>query len=399
MADWSHLGELLTGNQADLAYEKGRYQSAQTESALAQAEERRSKAIALEALPAQLKALPGMTPELAAASGGALAAGGGIGDAIDLLLGNQELGFRADLANPDLDSNTQFYRGQGVQGRVLPRYEFGPGGEMMSDLTRPAEKPVVTATGEAQIAADEALARERDRSPSSTNSTATLLGLDPADFNTLVQRSRILAEAKGEGGETGKGKGRAAAALPEARATLTRMDTSFDRTDRALAKLETDPDLWKGVGLTQKIGEIPGNEGDRIRAEFDAIASQLSILALQDIRSGAKTGGAVGQVTENEWPRLADQFGAWSRDMTVGDFRNAAAAIRRELTTTRQSIHSAFDQQYANVNAPAGGSAAAPTGSSGAPPSPKTQAEYDALAPGTVYIDTDGVKKRKKGAQ
>lgn len=394
MADWSQLGELLTGGQPDIAYAKGRYQSAQTEAALSQAEERRQQALALEMLPKQLAALPGMTPELSGASAGSLAAGGAVGDAVSLMLKQQEFGNRQTLADPLAGSYDQFYAGQGVQGKVLPRYEFGPGGEMVSDLSRPEEAPQLTPTGVSQVAADKALAVDRLRPPA-PNATSVMLGLSPEEFAAYTDRQKALAAAKGEGAATGKGAGQLIAARPAAEADLKITRSNYQRTRDGLTKLETDPDLWKGVGLTQKIGDIPGNEGDRVRAEFDAISSQLSILALSAIRAGSKTGGAVGQVTENEWPRLADQFGAWSRDMKVSDFRDAARNLNAELGRVQQVTEDAFNTQYGAAGAaPTGGAPAA----AGSVSTPKTQAEYDALPPGAVYIDTDGVKKRKKGA-
>lgn len=178
------------------------------------------------------------------------------------------------------------------------------------------------------------------------SSNVNIAGMGDGAFEKHLKRLEDLERAKAAGREGGKNDVKVAASKVVARGSLNAMNVGIDRTTKALRKLNDDEQLWQGVGLTQPIGKVPGTAGARIRAEIGAIMSQLSIRAIEDMRANSKSGGAVGQVTETEWPRLAAQFGALSEDMSVGDFRAAAREIITNLEGVRTSAERAFYDTY-----------------------------------------------------
>jgi hypothetical protein len=106
MADWSQLGTALGGSVNDaqgqsISFLKGQnlgmqnqHLGAETQAALAQAEERVNKQKALKTLAPMMSKIPGITPEMADAAATTLAAGGNVMDMFNAAAKSQEVGFR-----------------------------------------------------------------------------------------------------------------------------------------------------------------------------------------------------------------------------------------------------------------------------------------------------------------
>jgi len=79
------------------------------------------------------------------------------------LLEQQEFGNRAGIADIAVPFEQRQAFAQAVEGEVVDPFQFGPGGELFTDVFTPGDAPAVTETGVAAIAADEALALKRRR--------------------------------------------------------------------------------------------------------------------------------------------------------------------------------------------------------------------------------------------
>ena len=159
------------------AYNSGRLHSAQTEGALAQARQRRAQAMLDERTLAEREQLR----ERMAANGAdpsivdTMLAGYNPDQYQQAALGAQEQGFRGTLADPTADPAAQFAAGQGVQGKVMPRY-YQPATGMMADMVAPATPPTVTPIGESQSKANEALGVQRQASAGAADALGDLRG-------------------------------------------------------------------------------------------------------------------------------------------------------------------------------------------------------------------------------
>lgn len=119
------LGAAL-GGDSELEYEKGMALGANTQVALAQARERVEKARAQMNLSDQLVAA-GIPENVAKASSGALTSGGSLGDVIGILGKQQEQGFRATAADPNVPVSVGNRALMGVASApVEPNYAVGP---------------------------------------------------------------------------------------------------------------------------------------------------------------------------------------------------------------------------------------------------------------------------------
>lgn len=138
-----------------------RLRSAQTESALAQAEERRAAALAPQR---QQQIYESMVADPTRKVGAAdlLGFASNASDLSQGMLRFQEHGNRDILGDVNATPEAQFAAGQGVQGRMLPQVQALGSGREIGLLDQQAYTNPI---GEADILAAEALAGQRDRSP------------------------------------------------------------------------------------------------------------------------------------------------------------------------------------------------------------------------------------------
>jgi hypothetical protein len=162
---WETLGATLGGGiDREGAYEKGRLHTAQTESALGMARQRQLENTALEE---KAKARAGIEESLVKSGVPAEQAqlqarlmagelGSEYANATQGALRQQEFELRDVLSDPAAPADVQFNAGQGVQGKVLPRYQVD--GNVSQDLLGEELGLTATPVGESVIGANQASA-------------------------------------------------------------------------------------------------------------------------------------------------------------------------------------------------------------------------------------------------
>jgi hypothetical protein len=209
------------------------------------------------------------------------------------------------------------------------------------------------------------------------------LGKTPPQFmEGLTPRERQNREAK----------------LPAAKTAVTAFDAKSDKLASQIEELIAHPGLNQITGLLG--GRIVGitNEGRRAEALYKSIVAQGGFSELQAMRDASTTGGALGQVSNQEGQYLRDAFGVLQRTQSTEDLqkglRDALGAIRSAQQRTRE----AFEDTYAYregaapaVAPPSRGSvgAEAPTGAERQTALPMPTKKEDAVA-GQVYQTSRG---------
>lgn len=127
---------------------------AATTNALAQARLRVDEAEQREGLAEQLDL--GDNAAIAAA----VRAGANPDQVINAQLGQQEQGFRGDIADITVPFEQRQASAQAVAGKPVNPFQFGPGGELVSDIFNPQVD--VTPTGESQLGVDAATIKQRE---------------------------------------------------------------------------------------------------------------------------------------------------------------------------------------------------------------------------------------------
>ena len=137
---------------------------------------------------------------------------------------------------------------------------------------------------------------------------------------------------------------------PQAEFAATSVLNGLDAMKQDLAKLKDHKGLTNVTGPIA--GRTPNITGDATNAQaiIDTLKSRASVQELQRMRDASKTGGAVGAVTEKEWPRLESQLAALQQSQTTAEFRkNLAAAeetIDRMMGATTQTYQSTYGKPF-----------------------------------------------------
>lgn len=162
------------------------------------------------------------------------------------------------------------------------------------------------------------------------------------------------------------------ASFPQATSAVKAIETKSDSFINDLKKLRDHPGLNQITGIAA--GRLPAvtGEGRSAQALYDKIVAKGGFQALQDLRDASKTGGALGNVSNQEGKQLTASFAAINRVQDAKDVRAAIDQAIGDVEGTKTRVREAYDQtyDYRNSNAPQASNPTSPNKSGGiAPPS------------------------------
>lgn len=133
---------------------------------------------------------------------------------------------------------------------------------------------------------------------------------------------------------------------PHAQQSLENVNISIDNAVKQV------DDLLKAPGLDNITGPIAGRlpsilgSSTNAQAKLDTLRSQIGVQVLTAMREASKTGGAVGNVTEKEWPILQNQYEALQQAQTSDQFRSALRGVKETLERVRANAGGAYKANY-----------------------------------------------------
>jgi hypothetical protein len=173
---------------------------------------------------------------------------------------------------------------------------------------------------------------------------ATRIGLE----KERVQLAKDEAERKKQGMEALPPKEiqKREAALPAATAAIKGFETKSDSFVKDLEKLRDHPGLSQITGIAA--GRLPGvtAEGRAAQALYDKIIAKGGFQALQDLRDASKTGGALGNVSNQEGKQLSASFAAIQRTQDAPDVRAAIDQAIGDIQGSKTRMREAYDSTY-----------------------------------------------------
>lgn len=409
MADptgWAALGNILGGGiDREGAYLEGRYRSAQTEGALSSARKAQADAIKQERTNAAIDkvesdptnasledwALAGLGADFSAAQTGGTT--------------RQSRGYKAQMVDPATDYGTlQRLRAAVGDSPFNPIDAVGTAGAFID--ARNPDKAVQPSLGGEFAGAG---------TPQQENYEYLVgLGADPGPdtFGRVLRSDQVLntggvptvrttgtgtvaqpvatqtvadnAAAVAGGKTTGTGLAKRALDLPRAKAAVAATDAKWNSLLNTAATLQSDENLWSAVGLGQPIASIPGTEGARIRASINTLKAKVGFAVLQDMRDNSKTGGALGQVSNQENQYLQNALAALDANLAPEDFREQLQILIDYANEAKGRVSTAFTDTYPELMqqaAPAPGAApAAPAAAAPAAVKASFATEAEAMA-------------------
>lgn len=351
----------------------------------------------------------------------------------------QEQGYQRTLADPNADPSLRLAASSALEKKLQPRF-YQPAPGLLSDVTTPDQTPQLTQIGQSDVDKNNAAAWKA-RNPTATGAPTNSQGLkaptgyawDPNDDTKLVPipggphdpdnqapmgsrestyMNRVLQGAAQSaaaihnivqlpsGATTGFVGLGASPGHSVFQATRDAVRNSLSSQDVQTYNLATTG-LHRSLATIETQGLVPPGTFTTTMQATDLRPGDTELTKLQklaELRQIVETGldplansprvpsqtkqyiGALINRVHDAVPFTWDDVLALSREKD--NTTTLADVIKARTGNTPGALH---------PTAPGVTPAAA-----GSTPEPKTQQEYDALPSGTVYIDTDGQRKRKR---
>jgi hypothetical protein len=174
----------------------------------------------------------------------------------------------------------------------------------------------------------------------------------------LVSREQAMGmtPANAMEGLTPKDIQKREAAYPKATGALKSFETETDAFDKDIEKLRNHPGLSEITGFVG--GRTPAltGAGRQAQALYEKITAKGGFQALQNMRNASPTGGALGNVSNQEGLRLEKSVAAIDRRQDAKDVQAALDTYRSDLQNAKRLMREAYDDTY-SYKSGAGGAA------------------------------------------
>ena len=158
------------------------------------------------------------------------------------------------------------------------------------------------------------------------------------------------------------------AKFPQANLAVKSFESKSDTVLKDIERLRNHPGLSSITGIVA--GRAPGvtAAGREALELYEKVVSGLQFKELQDMRNASPTGGALGNVSNQEGTQLRQSAGALSRVQEKGSVQNELDRIADSIRGAKSRVREAFDLTYEYKPSVTGGAtpsaapSAAPTG-------------------------------------
>jgi hypothetical protein len=125
---------------------------------------------------------------------------------------------------------------------------------------------------------------------------------------------------------------------------------NMERLTNVANELKNHPGLPDIVGRANQYSTFDmTDKAVNARALQSTLVKQSAVNALQAMRDASKTGGAVGGVTEKEWPILEQQLAALDGAQTPDAYRAALTNLNNQLSSSSTRVKNAYEQTYGKL--------------------------------------------------
>jgi hypothetical protein len=132
-------------------------------------------------------------------------------------------------------------------------------------------------------------------------------------------------------------------------AATTAVKTVESKADKLITDIET---LKNHPGLASITGTVYGrtpsvtSEGRAAQALYDSIVARGGFQELSAMRAASPTGGALGNVSNQEGQQLKDAFGTLNRTQDANDLRTQLGRVAEDVRGAKTRIREAYDMTY-----------------------------------------------------
>jgi len=152
------------------------------------------------------------------------------------------------------------------------------------------------------------------------------------------------------------------AKYPQATSAVKTFESKSDTLAADLEKLANHPGLSGISGLIYGRTPAVTKEARAAQALYDSIVARGGFAELQAMRASSPTGGALGNVSNQEGQYLRDAFAPINRTQDTGDLKAALTNAANATRASKQRVRDAYDMTYEYKTGGAAAPAAAPAG-------------------------------------
>lgn len=127
---------------------------------------------------------------------------------------------------------------------------------------------------------------------------------------------------------------------------LSTQTANLDRLSAAANELLNHPGLGRITGTVGALPDVPGSAAANARAKLLTLKSQTGFNTLQEMRNASKTGGAVGQVTEKEWPLLQSAIATLETAQSEEQMRESLQKIMEYASGAKDRLRGAYNVKH-----------------------------------------------------
>jgi hypothetical protein len=162
----------------------------------------------------------------------------------------------------------------------------------------------------------------------------------------IAQMAQSFKQSQSEQPLSSKELQKREASFPQATSAIKSFETKSDSFVKDIEKLRDHPGLPEITGFAA--GRLPGitANGRAAQALYDKIVAKGGFQALQDLRDASKTGGALGNVSNQEGKQLTASFGAIDRRQDVKDVQEALNQAIGDIQGSKTRLKEAYDMTY-----------------------------------------------------
>jgi hypothetical protein len=136
------------------------------------------------------------------------------------------------------------------------------------------------------------------------------------------------------------------AKFPQATQAVKTFEAKTDELEKDLLALKNHPGLSSITGIAA--GRAPGitPQGRAAEALYDKITARGGFKELQDMRAASPTGGALGNVSNQEGAQLRAAFAAIDRKQDAADVQKAIDTAIADLKASKGRVREAYQMTY-----------------------------------------------------
>ena len=225
-------------------------------------------------------------------------------------------------------------------------YETGTGGDVLAQ----ANQQYKLATGKMpptsqQIMSLGGVAQSLDRQVTTKTPTPDAQGFSAAD---IPKTERKTVPQIASPSLPLKNRQELMIVQPQEQAATTSIAISMrDINDTVDRLLQNQAGIKSATGFGGELqSRVGGTTAADAKGDLDRVKQAISLSAIAKMRAESKTGGAVGSMTEKEWPRFESIYGSLDQAQTSNQIIKNLRELKGLTTETQESMIKKYDSIY-----------------------------------------------------